>query len=167
MSESEQRSAAELVPAVLGVATIISGAATGLFSDLKVIGQVAGLAAVVLWVLALGALLVRLGSESHVPGYLRVLMFSAFVLTAALLLVALQTGPRMSPKTLVLSERGARNVAGLCPRLGTATAVAAHVALSQINDQFVHVELRDRRCSSGDADVRIRSDDLLAVLPRR
>jgi hypothetical protein len=167
MSSSDRRPAAEFVPAVLGIATIISGAATGLFSDLRVIGRVAGLAAVVLWVFALGALLVRLGRESDVAGYVRVTMFTAFALTAVLLLIALQTGPLMSPKTLVLSERGARSVAGLCPALETATTVATHVALSQINDQFVHIELRDRRCTSGDADVRIRSDDLLAILPSR
>jgi hypothetical protein len=165
MSTPARRPATEITPIVLGVVTIISGAATGLFSDLRLLGKIVGLAALALWIIALGALLVRLGRESDVPRRAWAVILAAFVLTAALLVIALQTGPRLNARTLLLSERGARNLASLCSGLGG--RVAADVALSQLGDQFIHVELRDRRCRSGDADVRIRTDDVLAVLPAR
>jgi hypothetical protein len=48
MTRSEPRPAAEITPVVLGLATIVAAAATGLFSDLGLAGKIVGLAAVAL-----------------------------------------------------------------------------------------------------------------------
>jgi hypothetical protein len=63
----------------------------------------------------------------------------AFVLTAVLLAYAFVTGPRLSSRT--------------------------RVALNQLGDQFVHIELVEPQCDRAEEDIRIRSEDLRAVLP--
>lgn len=165
MTGSGSRPVAEIIPVVLGVVTIISGVATGLFSDLRLAGKIVGLAAIAVWVVALGSLLWRLGRESALRPHVRIATFAAFVLTAALLVIALQTGPRLSSRTLVLTERGQRILSGLCPGAARGAELGARVALSQIDGEFVHIELEEERCPDSDSDIRIRSDDLLAVLP--
>jgi hypothetical protein len=42
--------------------------------------------------------------------------------------------------------------------------VAARIALNQLGDQFVHIEVVEPRCSQADEDIRIRSADLQALL---
>jgi hypothetical protein len=42
---------------------------------------------------------------------------------------------------------------------------AARVALNQLGDQFVHIEVAEAGCDDADEDIRIRSEDLRAVLP--
>jgi hypothetical protein len=165
MTRSEARSVAAVTPVVLGLVTLVSGVAAGLFSDLRLLGKIVGLAALVLWIVALGSLLFRLGRDNELPLHVWTATLGAFILTAALIVIALQTGPRLSSRVLILSERGQRIVSGLCegPMLGR--AVPARIALSQLDSAYVHIELRDGRCSRGNGDVRIRSDDLLAVLP--
>jgi hypothetical protein len=158
MTQSGSRPAAEIAPVILGVATLVSGVATGLFSDLRLAGKIVGLAAILLWVVALGSLMWRLGRE--LPRHAQLVTFGAFALTAVLLIIALQTGPRLSSRTLVLSERGQEILAGACGD-AIGAEVEARIALSQLDSPFVHVEL-DEPC---DGDVRVRSEDLVAVLP--
>jgi hypothetical protein len=153
------------MPVVLGVLTIVSGVAAGLFSDLRLTGKIVGIAALALWFVALGSLLWGLGSERPPRAYVRIVTFAAFVLTAALLVIALQTGPRLNARTLVLSERGQAILSGLCPGAVGGAEVAARLALSQLDGEFVHIELEEARCPDGGRDIRIRSEDLLAVLP--
>lgn len=43
--------------------------------------------------------------------------------------------------------------------------VPARVALNQLGDQFVHIEIVEPRCDRANTDIRIRSEDLTAVLP--
>jgi hypothetical protein len=43
--------------------------------------------------------------------------------------------------------------------------VSASVALNQLGDQFVHIEIADPRCDRAGEDIRIRSEDLPGVLP--
>jgi hypothetical protein len=43
--------------------------------------------------------------------------------------------------------------------------VAGRVALSQLGEQFVHIEVIDSGCARAGEDIRIRSEDLRAVLP--
>ena len=163
MPEPGARPAAEITPVLLGVVTIVSGVATGLFSDLRLLGKLVGLAAVALWVVALGVLLWRLGRESGLPRLVRIATFGGFVLTAALLVIALQTGPRLSARTLVVTDRAQRLLGDACAGGEQGPEISAHVALSQIDEQFVHVELEGERCR--DRDIRIRSEDVIAVLP--
>ena len=163
MTAPGPRPAAEITPVILGVVTIVSGVATGLFSDLRLSGKIVGLVALALWLVALGSLLWRLGRDSELPLHVRIATFAAFAATAALLVIALQTGPRLSERTLVLSERGQELLRSVCPEAGA--RVSAQIALSQLDDPFVHVELESDGCPAGDRDIRIRSDDLLAVLP--
>jgi hypothetical protein len=55
--ESQSRRVADNTTLLLGVVTIVSGAATGLFSDLRLLGKVVGLLAFPAWVLAIGLIL--------------------------------------------------------------------------------------------------------------
>jgi hypothetical protein len=89
----------------------------------------------------------------------------AFLVTAALLLYAFVTGPRLSSRTLVLTPDGVAVVNAACPGALEGSEVAARVALSQLGDQFVHMEIIEPGCALGDSDVRIRSGDLRGVLP--
>ncbi len=157
--------AAEVLPVVLGLVTIVSGVAAGLFSDLRLAGKIVGIAALALWFVALGGLLWGLGSERPLRPYVRIVTFAAFVLTAVLLVISLQTGPRLSDRMLVLTDRGQGILSGLCPGAVRGAEVAAHVALSQLDGQFVHIELEEDSCPDGGRDIRIRSEDLVAVLP--
>jgi hypothetical protein len=77
----------------------------------------------------------------------------------------LQTGPRLSDRMLVLTERGQGILSGLCPGVVRGAEVAARVALSQLDAQFVHIELEEDSCPDGGRDIRIRSEDVVAVLP--
>jgi hypothetical protein len=77
------------------------------------------------------------------------------------------TGPRLSSRTLVLAPNGLRLVNAACPGAAQGSDVSARVALSQLGDQFVHIELVEPGCEQADEDIRIRSEDLEAVLPAR
>jgi hypothetical protein len=63
MTESQSRLSADNTTLLLGVVTIVSGVATGLFSDLRSLGQVIGLVAFAGWVIAIG--LILWGPESR------------------------------------------------------------------------------------------------------
>jgi hypothetical protein len=65
----------------------------------------------------------------------------------------------------VLTDGGQSIVDRACGAGGP--EVPARVALSPIDGKSVHIELPDGRCSRPSKDIRIRSDDLLAVLPSR
>ncbi|HEX5895809.1 MAG TPA: hypothetical protein VFY47_05745 [Thermoleophilaceae bacterium] len=169
MTESQARLPADNPTVLLGVVTIVSGVATGLFADLRPLGQVIGLLAFVAWVAAIG--LILWGPESRTrPGSRTRTAFvataaGAFVLTAILLAYAFVTGPRLSSRTLVLTPSGVEVVGAACPEAANGSEVAARVALNQLGDQFVHIELVEPRCDQAEEDIRIRSEDLRAVLP--
>jgi hypothetical protein len=167
-SAPESRQSVDNVTVLLGVVTIVSGVATGLFSDLRFVGQVIGILAFVAWVVAIGLLLWNpesSGRAETVTHAARTVVRGAFVLTAALLLYAFMTGPRLSPRTLVLTPSGSRVVSSACARSLGSSEVAARIALGQLAEPYVHVEITDSRCERRDQDVRIRSEDLQAVLP--
>jgi hypothetical protein len=161
MGESRSRLSADSITLLLGVVTLVAGVATGLFSDLRVPGQVIGLVAFAAWVLAIG--LILWGPESRTSA--RRVAVVAFVLTAALLVYAFETGPRLSSRTLVLAPDGLQIVDTACPAAAHGSQVTARVALNQLGDQFVHIELIDAGCDRADEDIRIRSEYLEAVLP--
>jgi hypothetical protein len=93
MTESQSRLPADNPTMLLGVVTIVSGVATGLFADLRPLGQVIGFLAFAAWVVAIG-------------------------LTAVLLAYAFVTGPRLSSRTLVLTPSGMRVITAVGrPRL--------------------------------------------------
>ncbi|MGH2797300.1 MAG: hypothetical protein ACRDM0_06430 [Thermoleophilaceae bacterium] len=161
MTESRSRLSADNTTLLLGVVTIVSGFATGLFSDLRSPGQVIGLVAFAAWVMAIG--LILWGPESRT--WARWITGVAFVLTAALLVYAFVTGPRLSSRTLVLTPNGLQVIDAACPGAVDGSEVAARVALNQLSDQFVHIEIIEARCDRANEDIRIRSEDLRGVLP--
>ncbi|MGH2742077.1 MAG: hypothetical protein ACRDN8_06245 [Thermoleophilaceae bacterium] len=161
MTESRSRLSADNTTLLLGVVTIVSGLATGLFSDLRSPGQVIGLVAFAAWVMAIG--LILWGPESRT--WARWITGVAFVLTAALLVFAFVTGPRLSSRTLMLTPNGLQVIDAACPDAVDGSEVAARVALNQLGDQFVHIEIIEARCDRANEDVRIRSEDLRGVLP--
>lgn len=169
MTESQSRLPADNPTVLLGVVTIVSGVATGVFADLRLPGQLIGLVAFGAWVLAIG--LILWGPESRLqPGSAARVAFVAttvvaFALTAVLLAYAFVTGPRLSSRTLLLTPSGVRVIAEACPGAVQGSEVAADVALNQLGDQFVHIELVEPGCDRANADLRIRSEDLRAVLP--
>ena len=57
MAESRPRLSADNPTVLLGVVTIVSGVATGLFSDLRLLGQVIGLVAFAAWIVAIALVL--------------------------------------------------------------------------------------------------------------
>jgi hypothetical protein len=146
---------------LFGVVTIVAGAATGLFSDLRPLGQVIGLLVFASWVVAIGLILWGPGSRT----WARWIAGLAFVLTAALLVYAFVTGPRLSSRTLVLTPAGVQAISAVCPGSVNGSEVAAQVALNQLGDQFIHIEVVEPGCERADKDVRIRSEDLQGVLP--
>lgn len=152
---------ADYTTLLLGVASIVAGVATGLFSDLRALGQVVGVLAFAAWVTAIG--LILWGPRSRTLA--RLIAAIAFILTAVLLLYAFVTGPRLNSRTLVLTPEGLRIAIAACPGAVNGSEVAARVALNQLNDQFVHVELIEPGCEQADDDIRIRSEDLQGVLP--
>ena len=161
MTESRPRLSADNTALLLGVVTIVSGVATGLFSDLRPLGQFIGLVAFAAWVVAIG--LILWGPESRVLA--RPITGVAFVLTAALLVYAFVSGPRLSSRTLVLAPAALQVVNAACPGAADGPQVAADVALNQLDDQFVHIELVDARCDRAGEDIRIRSEHLEGVVP--
>jgi|SRR5215207_1886073 len=161
MMESQSRLSADSITLLLGVVTIVSGVATGLFSDLRSVGKVIGLLAFAAWVTAIG--LILWGPESRT--WARSIAGVAFVLTAALLIYAFVTGPRLSSRTLVLTPNGVQVITAACPGAVHRSEVAARVALNQLSDQFVHIEITEARCDRANEDIRIRSEDLQGVLP--
>lgn len=161
MADSQSRLSADNITLLLGVVTIVSGAATGLFSDLRPLGQVIGLFAFAAWVIAIG--LILWGPESRTGA--RWIAGVAFVLTSALLVYAFVTGPRLSSRTLVLTPSGQDIVNAACPGAVNGSEVAARVALNQLSDPFLHIEIVDADCDRADEDIRIRSGDVQAVLP--
>ena len=169
MTESPSRLPADNPTVLLGVVTIVSGVATGLFADLRLLGQIVGLLAFAAWVVAIGLILWGPESRLQARSTARVAFVAttvvAFSLTALLLVYAFVTGPRLSPRTLVLTPSGLGVIAQACPGAGHGSEVAADVALNQLGDQFVHIELAEPRCDRANADLRIRSEDLRAVLP--
>jgi hypothetical protein len=160
MAESPSRLSADNTTLLLGVVTIVSGVATGLFSDLRPLGQAIGLVAFAAWVIAIG--LVLWGPESRTRA--RWVTGVAFVLTAALLVYAFVTGPRLSSRTLVLTPIGQEIVDAACPGAADGSEVAARIALSQLSDPFLHIEIAEG-CDRADEDIRIRSEDVRGVLP--
>ena len=84
MTESQSRLSADNTTLLLGVVSIVSGVATGLFADLRAPGKVIGLAAFAAWVIAIG--LILWGPESRTLA--RWMAGIAFVLTAGLLVYA-------------------------------------------------------------------------------
>jgi hypothetical protein len=161
MTESQSRLSADNTTLLLGVVTIVSGVATGLFSDLRSLGQVIGLVAFAGWVVAIG--LILWGPESRT--WARRITGVAFVLTAALLVYAFVTGPRLSSRTLVLTPDGLRSIDAACQGAADGAEVTARVALNQLSEQFVHIEVVEARCDQAGEDIRIRSEHLQAVLP--
>ena len=162
------RQSVDNLAVLLGVITIVSGVATGLFSDLRVVGQVIGLLAFAAWVAAIGLLLWNPESSARAEAVThagRTVIRGAFLLTAVLLLYAFVTGPRLSSRTLVLTPNGSRVVSAACAGALDGSEVAARIALSQLGEQFVHIEIMDSRCEQSNQDVRVRSEDLQAVLP--
>jgi hypothetical protein len=152
---------ADYTTLLLGVATIVAGVATGLFSDLRAVGQVIGFLAFAAWVVAIGLILWVRRSRRLA----RWIAGVAFALTAALLLYAFVTGPRLSSRTLVLTPKGLGVINAACPGAVNGSEVAARVALTQLGDQFVHIELVAPGCEQADKDIRIRSEDLQGALP--
>jgi hypothetical protein len=163
MAESQSRLSADNTTLLLGVVTIVSGVATGLFSDLRPVGQAIGLLAFTAWVIAIG--LILWGPESRTRA--RWVSGVAFVLTAALLVYAFVTGPRLSSRTLVLTPSGQELVDAACPDAVDGSGVPARVALNQLSDPFVHIEIAEDGCDRAGEDIRIRSEDVLGVLPAR
>jgi hypothetical protein len=164
----ERRQSVDNITVLLGVITIVSGVATGLFSDLRFVGQVLGLLAFAAWVVAIWLLLWNPASSRRaetVTRAARTIIRGAFVLTVALLLYAFVTGPRLTSRTLVLTPSGAQVLRTACPRVADGSEVAVRIALSQLGEPFVHVEILDSRCERANQDIRIRSEDLQAVLP--
>jgi peptidoglycan/LPS O-acetylase OafA/YrhL len=161
MTGPESRLSADNTTLLLGVVTIVSGVATGLFSDLRTPGKVIGLLAYAAWVIAIG--LILWGPESRT--WARQVSGVAFVLTAVLLVYAFVTGPRLSSRMLVLTPNGLRVINAACPGAVHRSEVAARVALTQLGDQFVHIEVTEPRCDRANKDIRIRSEDLQSVLP--
>ena len=157
---------ADSITALLGVVALVGGVATGLFSDLRTPGKVIGFVAFVGWVLALGIMLWTPQSEDA-PWRARGRWISAvaFVLTAVLLVYAFVTGPRLSSRTLVLAPSGVRLIDAACPGVVTGSTVAARIALNQLGEQFIHIELTQADCGQAGKDIRLRSEDLQAVLP--
>jgi hypothetical protein len=169
MTESQSRLPADNPTVLLGVVTIVSGVATGLFADLRSLGQVIGLLAFAAWVVAIGLILwgpeSRMRARSAARVGFVVTAVAAFVLTAVLLAYAFVTGPRLSSRTLVLTPSGVRVIGAACSGAVHGSEVAARIALNQLGDQFVHIEVVEPRCDRADTDIRIRSEDLQAVLP--
>jgi hypothetical protein len=169
MTESRSRLPADNPTVLLGVVTIVSGVATGLFADLRSLGQVIGLIAFGAWVVAIGLILWGPESRTQARSPARVAFVVttvvAFGLTALLLVYAFVTGPRLSSRTLVLTPSGEQVIAEACPGALRGSGVVADVALNQLGDQFIHVELVEPGCDRASEDIRIRSEDLRAVLP--
>ena len=162
MAESQSRWSADNITLLLGVVTIVSGAATGLSSDLRPLGQMIGLVAFAAWVTAIG--LILWGPESRTGA--RWIAGVAFVLTSALLVFAFVTGPRLSSRTLVLTPSGQDIVGAACPGVVDGSEVAADVALNQLSDPFLHIEIADDEgCDQAGEDIRLRIGDVRAVLP--
>jgi hypothetical protein len=153
--------ASDYTTSLLGVVAIVGGVATGLFSDLQAFGQLIGLLAFVAWVIALCLML--WGPRK----WGRRISAVAFGLTAVLLLYAFVTGPRLSSRTLILTPSGLRAVNAACPGAAEGSEAAARVALNQLGDQFIHIEVVERGCDQANKDLRIRSEDLQAVLPAK
>ena len=160
-STDDTASQADYTTSLIGVVAIVGGVATGLFSDLRSLGQLIGLLAFVAWVLALGVIL--WGPRK----WGRRISAVAFGLTAVLLVYAFVTGPRLSPRTLILAPSGLRTINAACPGAAQGSEVSARVALNQLGDQFIHIEVVEPRCPQASEDIRIRSDDLQAVLPAK
>ena len=152
---------ADFTTLLFGVISIVGGVATGLFSDLRPLGQAVGLLAFAAWIIAIG--LILWGPESRTLA--RWIAGLAFLLTAALLLYALVTGPRLSSRTLVLTPDGRAVVNAACPGALNGSEVAARLALSQLGDQFLHIEVIEPGCARANKDIRIRSEELQGVLP--
>jgi hypothetical protein len=171
MAESRPRLSADNPTVLLGVVTIVSGVATGLFSDLRPPGQAIGLVAFAAWIVAIALVLWNPESRTRAGSGTRTAFFvsasAAFVLTAVLLVYAFVTGPRLSERTLVLTPSASQVIRAACPGAVGESGVAARIALNQLGDRFVHVELIEPGCDQADADIRIRSEDLLGVLPAR
>lgn len=169
MTESRSRLPADNPTVLLGVVTIVSGVASGLFADLRLLGQVIGLVAFAAWVVAIGLIIWGPESRTRARSGTRVAFVVttalAFSLTALLLVYAFVTGPRLSARTLVLTPSGLEVIAEACPGAADGSEVVADVALNQLGDQFVHIELAEPGCDRAGADIRIRSEDLRAVLP--
>lgn len=169
MTESQSRLPADNPTVLLGVVTIVSGVATGLFADLRSLGQVIGLLAFGAWVVAIALILWGPESRMQARSVARVAFVVttavAFGLTALLLVYAFVTGPRLSSRTLVLTPSGLRVMSDACPGAVHGSEVTAKVALNQLGDQFIHIELVEPGCDRANADIRIRSEDLRAVLP--
>jgi hypothetical protein len=169
MTESPSRLPADNPTVLLGVVTIVSGVATGLFADLRLVGQVIGLLAFVAWVVAIGLILWGPASrtQAHSPARAAFVASTviAFGLTALLLAYAFVTGPRLSSRTLILTPTGQKVISEACPGAAHGSGVVADVALNQLGDQFVHVELVEPGCDRANKDIRLRSEDLRAVLP--
>ena len=156
--------APDYTTSLLGVVTIVGGVATGLFSDLRPPGQVIGFFAFVAWVIALG--LILWGPPSW-RTWGRRISGVAFALTAVLLLYAFVTGPRLSSRTLILAPGGLRLVNAACPSAAHGSEVSARVALNQLSEPFVHIEVVEPGCEQADKDIRIRSEHLQGVLPAK
>src|SRR5688500_15213588 len=111
MTDSPSRLSADNTTLLLGVVTIVSGVATGLFSDLRSLGtghRSRGVCGV-----GHRHRPHPLGPESRILA--RWVTGVAFVLTAALLIYAFVTGPRLSSRTLVLAPNGLQSINAACP----------------------------------------------------
>jgi hypothetical protein len=161
LADDAASQASDYTTSLLGVVAIVGGVATGLFPDLRFLGQLIGLLGFVAWVIALG--LILWGPRK----WGRRISALAFGLTALLLLYAFVTGPRLSSRTLILAPTGLRTVNAACPGVAQGSEVSARVALNQLGDQFIHIEVVEPGCEQADEDIRIRSEDLQAVTPAK
>jgi predicted MFS family arabinose efflux permease len=152
---------ADFTTVLFGVVTIVGGVATGLFSDLRPLGQVIGLLAFACWVIAIGLILWGPEPRTLAPWVAGM----AFGLTAALLVYAFVTGPRLNSRTLVLTPSGLDVINAACPGAANGSEVTARIALNQLGDQFVHIEVIEPGCERAEKDIRIRSEDLRGVFP--
>ena len=147
------------LPLLLGVITVVGGIATGLFSDLSGLAKILGFVVFALW----AVIIARVAWNPEMTRGVRRWTLVTLVLTAALIVVAVSTGPRLSDRTLLLTMEGASNLNAACPGAAGGDRAAAAIALNQLQSQFVHITPRDGDCA-GD-DVRLRGGDLVTVAP--
>jgi hypothetical protein len=125
-------------------------------------GQLIGFLAFVAWVVALGLILwepevVEKPRPRDQWGRIRTDRCPSSL--------CLRDGPRLSSRPLILAPSGLRLINAACPGAAHGSEVSARIALNQLSDQFIHIEVVKPGCEQADKDIRIRSEDLPGVLP--
>jgi hypothetical protein len=167
MTHAEPRQSVDNITVLLGVVTIVSGVATGLFSDLRLLGQLVGLFAFAAWAAAIGLILWDPKSEERADAVTRAAQCDPRCLRhdSSPPPLCVRHRPRLSSRTLVVTPSGSQVVNATCPGAVHGSEVASGIALGQLEEEFVHIELIEPRCERSNKDIRIRSEDLRAVLP--